>query len=361
MPVFTFGAMRVPQVDEDQAIATIHEAVRRGITHLETARGYKGSEELLGKALRDLDRSKLIIQSKISPRETYDDFRQTLDVCLQTMGVDYLDLMSVHGINNEETFARALNERENWRGIRTAMNEGLIRHVGFSTHGDVPIIIKAIDSGMFEYVNVHYYYFHQITGAAVARAAARDMGVFIISPNDKGGMLYKPSDTLQRLCEPFEPMYLLDRWLLAQPEVHTLSLGASKPSDFDIHCQAAAHDDPLDGQERQALARLDAQWDVLGSTRCTQCYECMPCPEGIEIPAALRLRNMYKAFDLAEYGRFRYGLFGKGGHWFPGVPATQCTMCGACLPKCPEHLNIPRLLFETHDALSGQDTRRMWS
>jgi hypothetical protein len=53
-------------------------------------------------------------------------------------------------------------------------------------------------------------------------------------------------------------------------------------------------------------------------------------------------------------------MFSNAGHWFPGNKASACTECGDCLPRCPEELDIPRLLFDTHDRYAGEPGKRMW-
>ena len=61
------------------------------------------------------------------------------------------------------------------------------------------------------------------------------MGVFIISPSDKGGQLYNPPAKLVDLCQPLSPMVFNDLFCLSHPQIHTLSLGAARPTDFDEH------------------------------------------------------------------------------------------------------------------------------
>ncbi len=245
--------------------------------------------------------------------------------------------------------------------VRQAQSEGLIGHVGFSTHGPLEVILDAINTDEFESVNLHYYYFNQRNRPAVLRARELDMGVLIISPADKGGQLYKAPDSLREFTAPLTPIQANARWLLSQPEVSTLTLGAAHPWEFDEHLVVADDVGPLSDEEQAIIARLDARFrEALGADLCTNCYECLPCPEDVHIPEVLRLRNMARAFDMDEFGRFRYKMFGNAGHWFPGVPADKCTECGDCLPRCPEKLDIPRLLFETHAMLAGEQGRRMW-
>ena len=66
------------------------------------------------------------------------------------------------------------------------------------------------------------------------------------------------------------------------------------------------------------------------------------------------------AFDMTEYGSFRYNLLDGSNDWFHGWPGDHCTECGKCLPRCPEELDIPRLLFDAHDLLKTASATRLW-
>src|SRR6185295_16699721 len=94
-------------------------------------------------------------------------------------------------------------------------------------------------------------------------ADARDMGVFIISPNDKGGKLYIPPPKLVDFCRPLTPMQFNDLYCLARPEVHTLSCGAARPGDFDEHVRALDHYDRI----ADAIAPIEQRWrDAIHAT-----------------------------------------------------------------------------------------------
>ena len=58
--------------------------------------------------------------------------------------------------------------------------------------------------------------------------------------------------------------------------------------------------------------------DSLATDLCRQCYQCLPCPEQIKIPEILRLRNLSIAYEMEDYGQYRYQMLENAGHWFPG-------------------------------------------
>lgn len=380
MPVFSCGGMRyqhswnhvpledVPRASQENLEATIHRALEVGITHIETAWGYGSSEIQLGQILPDLPRDRLIVQTKVSPQENPADFRHHLIQSLTRLGLETIDLLGIHGINTAELLDYTLRPGGCWEVAQEFQRQGRVRFIGFSTHAPLPVIQQAIASNRFDYVNLHWYYINQDNWAAIAAAQQQDMGVFIISPADKGGHLYNPSATLEKLCAPLSPMVFNDLFCLSHPQVHTLSIGAARPSDFDEHLKtlpllsnAATYLQPiLERLEQQAEATLGRTW--LRTWRVG-----LPTPEEtpgqINIPTILWLRNLLLAFDMEEYARARYNLLGNGGHWFPGQRAEHLAELDLadCLRRSPHAAHIPQLLAETHARLSGQAVNRLSS
>src|SRR6476620_8667706 len=114
MPVISCGGMRyqykwqdvdpseIPADGQANLEATIHRAVELGINHIETARGYGTSEMQLGNVLPKLPREKIIVQTKVSPKATAAEFLEAFETSMAYLQLDYVDLFTLHGINNRQ-------------------------------------------------------------------------------------------------------------------------------------------------------------------------------------------------------------------------------------------------------------------
>ncbi len=378
MPVFSCGGMRyqhkwqdvpesqIPEANQRNLEATILRSLELGINHIETARDYGTSEMQLGKLLPRIPREKFIMQTKVGPNKNPQEFRRRFNQSLRFLGLEYVDLLGIHGVNNQETFDDTLKAGGCLDVARQLQREGKVRFVGFSSHGSTEIITKAINTGEFDYVNLHWYYINQTNWSAIEAAAQQDMGVFIISPSDKGGKLYAPPPRLVELCQPLSPMVFNNLFCLSHPQVHTLSLGAAKPSDFDEHLKVL----PLIEKAESILPKILHQLEqgaiaVLGEEWYRTWQIGLPTheatPGNINIPVILWLRNLALAYDMVEYSKARYNLLENGGHWFPGATAKHVAKFNleACLQNSPHSDKIPQILQKCDRLLGGEAVQRL--
>jgi uncharacterized protein len=373
IPVISCGGMRFQQSfrhdepvtpeSQQNVESCVHRALELGINHIETARGYGTSEEQLGRFLPSLDRDAMIIQTKVGPSADPAQFRETLETSFKMLRLEHVDLLAFHGVNNHELLDQAL---QCMPVAREYQRDGRVRHIGFSTHGSTACITDAVNTGEFDYVNLHWYFIFQDNLPAIEAARRQDMGVFIISPNDKGGLLQDPTPKLCELTQPYHPMVFNGLFCLANPDVHTLSCGVAKPGDFDPHIETADLSDRAADIALPIAEHLDnALRETLGQNWADTWQEGLPewdeTPGEINIPWILRLRNLALAFDMVEYGKMRYGLLGNGGHWFAGKNAAELESndLSACLARSPHRDVIPGLLKEAREMLSGVERKRL--
>lgn len=378
MPVFSCGGMRysfkwqdvpewqIPLDNQQNVEAIVRRALEVGINHIETARGYGTSELQLGRILPTLPREQLIVQTKIAPQADSQEFQRTFEQSLANLRLDYVDLLSLHGINNASLLHDSIRPGGCLDVARKLQFQGKVRFIGFATHGSTDLILQAIESNQFDYVNLHWYYINQFNWPAVEAAKQRDMGVFIISPSDKGGMLYKPPQKLVELCQPLSPMVFNDLFCLSRSQVHTLSIGASQPTDFDEHLKTLALLERADEVLPPILQRLERETsNRLGEDWMKTWHIGLPKPDetpgGLNIPVILWLRNLALAYDMLDYAKMRYNLLGNGSHWFPGVKADRVSELdlSQCLANSPHADKIPVLLEQTHQMLEGPTIQRL--
>lgn len=378
MPVFSCGGMRyqykwqdapgwqIPRDNQQNLEATIRRSIEVGINHIETARGYGTSEVQLGQILPTFPREQLIVQTKIGPNADSKEFRRDFEKSLAFLKLDYVDLLAIHGINNAQLLHESVRPGGCLDVARKLQDQGKVRFIGFSTHGPTDVIVEVIATNQFDYVNLHWYYINQFNWPAIDAATRHDMGVFIISPSDKGGMLYKPPQKLVKLCAPLSPMVFNNLFCLSHPQVHTLSVGASLSSDFDEHLKALKVLDqanevlpPILGRlEEEAIATLGEDWVKTWHVGLPKPEET---PGDMNILVILWLRNLALAYDMVEYGKMRYNLLGNASHWFPGNKADQVRRLDLrqCLRESPHADKIPAFLEDSHQLLEGEDVKRL--
>jgi diketogulonate reductase-like aldo/keto reductase len=136
LPVYGLGTWKMggewntPDTSEDERyIAAIRSAIEHGVTHIDTAELYGGghAEELIAKAKEGVDRSRLILASKVlvGMKDGYDGIMRACEASLKRLQTDYLDLYILHRCPAHDM-----------KGVMQALDrlveEGMVRNIGVS-------------------------------------------------------------------------------------------------------------------------------------------------------------------------------------------------------------------------------------
>lgn len=378
MPVITCGGMRFQQSWSDMPLgeikpggqanleAAVKFSLEMGANHIETARGYGTSEMQLGRILPKFKRDELVLQTKVCPEKDPKEFLANFEQSMSYLNLDYVDLFSIHGINDAELLDWTLRDGGCMEVALKLKEQGRVRNIGYSTHASERVICEANASGMFDYCNVHWYFVNELNWPAIEVAKEQDMGVFIISPNDKGGKLYSPPEKLVELCGDLHPMQWNALFCLSRPEVHTLSMGVSCPQDFDTHLEMLDHYDNAYEVMAPVEKKLRAELEkVHGAEWCSGWWKGLPewweFPNGINVKEILRLWTYAKALDLVDWGKMRYNLLGNAGHWFPGQKVSEFDT-GEMREKLAGSEfadRIPDILNEAHQMMNDGEVKRL--
>ena len=382
IPILSIGGMRFQEswkdlqekeITEESQINVekiINDSSRKGLNHIETARQYGTSELQLGNAFKRLQTKNLIIQTKVSPKLNVDQFETELEKSFFNLKCEKIDLLSIHGINTSEHLHNTIRRGGCLDVVRKFQERGKVGSIGFSTHGNCNLIEETIKTDLFDYVNLHWYFIRRENEAALNAARKLDLGVFIISPTDKGGHLHSPSNKLIDLCNPYHPIVFNDLFCLRDSRVDTISVGLSKIEDLNIHLEAISYLDNanliVDNIQQKLIKEAK---DILGDRWYASCFEGLPSwqdtPGEMNLFVLLWLYNLVEAWDMKEFSRARYGLLGNAGHWFPGNNADQLDFSVSeknlrdSLRDSPWVNEIPDILRNLREKIGGNSQQRL--
>lgn len=353
-----YGLMRLPMVDDhvdmELSIALIRRAIELGVTYLDSAEGYCNSESQIafGKAIKGL-RDKVFVSTKNGYKgESGDKWREALDTSLGRIDVDYIDFYHSHGLAWDQ-YNNMLGKGGPMERFRKAKEEGIIRHMCFSCHDSPENMIKLINTGEFDGMLCQYNLLDRNNEEAIARAHEVGMGVVIMGPV-AGGRLVPPSDQIQNMVAGSKstPEVAL-RFVLSNPDVTIALSGMNSIAMIEENTATASREESLTAAEREAVLAALEETENLKELYCTGCGYCMPCPNGVDIPANFSAMNYHKIWGLDDHARDQYKRLGKKKKDDEIVEAwaDACVECGECEPQCPQDIPIIDQLKETHAAL----------
>lgn len=177
-------------MSEKEAIEMVNKSIELGVNFFDTAPNYGfGTSELrIGKALKNFERSKIVINTKFGHSETgktnysANHIRESLEGSLKRLQVDYIDSIIIH---NPPTEYLDGNNNPHYEIFERLIDEGKINAYGASldTYDDMKLFMETTNGNVIE---AFFNILHQDTALAFRLAQQKEVGIIAKIPLDSG-------------------------------------------------------------------------------------------------------------------------------------------------------------------------------
>jgi predicted aldo/keto reductase-like oxidoreductase len=347
--VIGFGGIPIIQATVPKAVEIVKHAYDLGINYFDTARAYGNSEEKIGEALENV-RDKVVIATKTHQRTREDAARAGLKQSLRNLRTDYIDIMLLHGIDDEKTLEQAMSPEGSLTAVKEARQQGKVHFIGMSGHRPLTFM-KAIRTGEFDIILVPFNIINREASEELFPLAKElDIGVVIMKPFGGANLSYAARELwAARVPERAEFNRIMGegaakteralRFVLAH-DIHTTVPGFSTLEEVESAAKVGKEFKGLTKQEKR-----DFRFGELPQPPfCRECGLCTPCPDGVNIPLILGLDKYYTFHGITNWTKEVYERL--------NTRADACTKCAKCEPKCPYKLPIIDMLTQAHERLS---------
>jgi len=235
---WAMGGRSRPDPSQDaRALQAMRAALEIGYTHIDTAEMYANghTEELVGQAIRGVDRSKLFLTTKVRPPNlSYRRTRESIDGSLRRLGVDTIDLFLIH-------WRDATPLAETFRALNEAVQAGKIRYLGVSNFeldemkeaqelSETPIVTNQVPHSL----TTRSY----VQNGVIPYCQANNIVVTAYSPVEEGQL--RVQSVLAEIAEAHgaTPYQIALAWLVQQPWVITIPM-SHNPTHLQQNWDAA--------------------------------------------------------------------------------------------------------------------------
>ncbi|MBO5772368.1 MAG: aldo/keto reductase [Clostridia bacterium] len=349
-----FGAMRLPtfekndQIDVEKASLMVQKAIDLGINYFDTAWGYHGgqSEIVIGEILSKFDRERFYLASKFPGYDlsTFEKKEEVFSKQLEKCKVEYFDFYLCHNVN-ERNVDNFLDEKYSVvEYLVKQKEEGKIKHLGFSAHGDIPVLEKFLQKygKHMEFCQLQINYLDwtwQKGKEKIELCKKYNLPVWIMEPL-RGGKLVNLNQQIQEKVKEISGFGHIEsafRWLSSIDCVGMILSGMSTLEQLEENVKYFDQEKPLSAQQFDQLVALGKS--MIEKVSCTSCKYCVDyCPQKLEIPRLLRLYNEY-CFAPGDF-------FTKMA--IDNLPQNKkpscCIGCKSCEEVCPQQIEISKEL-----------------
>lgn len=353
------GNMRLPVLDGNDSCIDVETAkqmiaccMEAGINYYDTAYGYHGgqSELVVGELMKAYPRDSFYIASKFPGYDAsnWSKVNKIFEEQLKKCQVEYFDFYLFHNVCEMNVDAY-LNPKY---GIHDYLMEqkknGRIRHLGFSTHGDIDCMNKFLDAygKDMEFCQIELNYFDykfQNAKGKLDLLKKWNLPVWVMEPVRGGQLASLPEDAEARLKEarPDEsvPAWAF-RFLQSLPSVTMTLSGMSNLEQVKANIRTYEENKPLNEEEFKLLLDIADEMIARTTVPCTGCHYCVSkCPMKLDIPFLLKL---YNEAMVAGSGDFIAPMA------LSSLDADKqpecCISCHSCEKVCPQTIHIPEEL-----------------
>jgi predicted aldo/keto reductase-like oxidoreductase len=167
------------RVDVQEAARIYGEVIDRGVTYVDTARGYGIAEEALGRILAPARRDKIFLVTKVWV-ETAADAEKSFTESLRTLKVDHVDLVHIHNVGGKD-LDRVLGKGGVLEYILKQKEAGKTRFIGISGHERPPRFLRMIETGQIDVLMAVMNHadrnIYDFEGKVLPECRKRDIGV----------------------------------------------------------------------------------------------------------------------------------------------------------------------------------------
>jgi len=312
-----FGGIPIQRVGERQAVEVVVHAIEQGVDFIDTSRVYTTSERRIGKALAQTDK-RVILASKSQSR-TADKVRKDLETSLRELNRDYIDIYQAHFVADEQVYTQVISSGGALEGLRKAREEGLIGHIGITSHS-LDLMDRVLDDGLFETIMVCFSLLEpKARERVIPKALEKNVGIIAMKPFS-GGIIDNAALAL--------------KYVLSQPGIAVIA-GVEQKGLFDENWEIFQESKELSDSDRKEIEEIRSRHE---KAFCRRCDYCQPCTEDIPIQMILGIRSMVR--------RMGKRILVEGRQVKAIEKARNCIECGECMTRCPYNLPIPDLIKE---------------